>query len=245
MLVKADYRHYLTYFGEEESELRQLFKNEKGRVREGALAVRLFSQPGDQITRLFPLFRTSIERLKADWEWAQVRGVRYDYLKFDKGAPTWQRLAWKCWMAWNENEVAGKVGEECRADVCAFLARHDGAIQEQDRIKREHTAKVKEILPNEEYFPIYCGKPNVRVPYATNKILAKNIFKIDDRARFSELFDYYITQLMKATVHPDIAQDLLEKLVETAAEEWHAKHDWISDNGRELLERAKEHVAKK
>lgn len=209
-------------------------------VTERDFAHNLFTLEPPKVIQLLPLYFEGIERLKFDTP--AKPDPKTAHLQFERGAPTWLRLAWKCRVAYEKGGVQKLTTAESQEKAKAFFTKHKDVIDAQEKKKYDHTRIVHELFKeaSEEFFATLCGKPHAHEPYATNKLLAKNIFAITEPVRFTQTFNTYASTLLihkrETKLHPELVQDLISRLVKYVKDEKHPeRHLRLNDASRKLL----------
>src|SRR6516225_9852673 len=105
---KVNFREYLYYFAEPEllsavtkgqicsrDELTKLLKVKDGvKVKEDELAKNLLDLDSARVVVLLPQYLKALELMESNTP--AIRDPARPDLQFERGAPTWLRLAWKC-----------------------------------------------------------------------------------------------------------------------------------------------------
>lgn len=250
------YDYFMSFFGKGElfQALTKLTTGDKERTGEDSLAASLFSCDAEVVARLLPEYIDCLGRLRGASE--NFPAPKPKWVVFDKGSPTWVRLAWKLRLACEycgtkdsetNPKYAGLIHNKPRYENCKleknasvenFFAEHEALIDAHQARKFEESEKIRALIGDDVFFTFLCGKDFSPIVYATPKHLARSIFKEQDPATFAAYFDRYITILLK---HPKdkVAKDLLKRLVEEAGKQDQAKLDLLSKDGKLALNEAK------
>jgi len=258
--TEINFRQYLYYFSDKEllgavtngkiaskEQLDTLLAEKAVGIKEDELAKNLLSQEPARVVTLLPQYLAALECMKSDTP-EKPNPARPD-LQFSHGAPTWLRLAWKCRTSFEKIQATANAitDEKCLKIAGEFFEKHSEAINAQANKKAAHTICVRELFPDNEatnrFFAVLCGKPNAHAPYATNKLLANNLFANESPATFDPYMRFYATCLAESRVkkiHPEIVEDLIKRLqVAILDPKNSAKLEKLSESTKETFEALK------